>query len=405
MLITVLVLLCHFPPVLSAFLIIQLGLFFIAMLMASKFFIWLLGIFYLLLISVGKDVFMDTSRMTDEDRLISVLLAWFLIRCLDFALSEVKESNEQCQKFLNLLAYTFYLPCFFFGPFIPYEYFKLQIYKTRHAGYKERLLCLCISLVKYYIYYLLFEFLSHVLYCSAMHHIIENLVSNGLWTLSGIGICMANFFYLKYIVVYGFSTSIAMFENFTTPDLPKCIYRIHLYSKMWRHFDRGFYLFIFRCIYSPVCGRRHASIIKKSFASFLCFLFVYIWHGGTISVFYWSLFNFVGLLCEAICRQFWKNQFINRWLVTNLSQQNLRRLEAFVASPLWVFAVISNFMFFGGHKLGMLHFQQLLKGSLLLNISVVMIAYCMCQVSIETDKFEKKTSDKYLITHKVENVE
>lgn len=246
MLITIVILLCHFPPVLSAFLIIQLCIFFIGMLTASKFFIWFLGIFYLLLISVGKDVLMDTSRMTDEDRLTSVLLAWFLIRCLDFALSEVQGNNEWWPRFLNLLAYSFYLPCFFFGPFIPYDYFKLQVYKTQDVGYKKRCLHLFISLVKYYLYYLFFEFLSHLLYCNAMHLIIENLISSGPWTLSGIGLCMANFFYLKYIVVYGFSTSIAVYENFATPDLPKCIYRIHLYSKMWRHFDRGFYLFIFR---------------------------------------------------------------------------------------------------------------------------------------------------------------
>ena len=75
----------------------------------------------------------------------------------------------------------------------------------------------------------------------------QNFITNGtLLTLSGIGFCMANFFYLKYIVIYGFASCITNYENFETPAQPKCIFRIHLYSDLWRHFDRGFYLFMFR---------------------------------------------------------------------------------------------------------------------------------------------------------------
>jgi hypothetical protein len=68
----------------------------------------------------------------------------------------------------------------------------------------------------------------------------------GYWTLNGIGYCMAKFFYLKYVIIYGVMGSFARAEGYKAPPHPRCIHRIHRYSDMWRYFDRGFYLFIFR---------------------------------------------------------------------------------------------------------------------------------------------------------------
>lgn len=57
---------------------------------------------------------------------------------------------------------------------------------------------------------------------------------------------MGQFFSNKYVVVYGFSSAIAGAENIADLQTPKCIGRIHLYSDMWKYFDRGLHKFLVR---------------------------------------------------------------------------------------------------------------------------------------------------------------
>ena len=49
--------------------------------------------------------------------------------------------------------------------------------------------------------------------------------------------------------MYGWSSFVAKLDGVDSPPHPKCIGRIHLYSDMWRHFDKGLYLFIQKYIY------------------------------------------------------------------------------------------------------------------------------------------------------------
>lgn len=56
---------------------------------------------------------------------------------------------------------------------------------------------------------------------------------------------MGQFFYTKYVVSYGFGILMGRMDRIDTPDLPKCIGRIHQYSDMWKHFDQGLYEFLF----------------------------------------------------------------------------------------------------------------------------------------------------------------
>lgn len=85
----------------------------------------------------------------------------------------------------------------------------------------------------------------------SLFQFIERL---GGWTMNGLGYCMGQYFHLKYVVVYGITTSIARCENINAPPIPKCVARVHKYSDMWRHFDRGLYLFLTRyvCFLNPL---------------------------------------------------------------------------------------------------------------------------------------------------------
>lgn len=60
----------------------------------------------------------------------------------------------------------------------------------------------------------------------------------------GMGFFMGQFFFLKYTVVYGLALTWTRAEGYKTPDPPKCIAYVYLYSDMWREFDQPLYRFI-----------------------------------------------------------------------------------------------------------------------------------------------------------------
>ena len=65
-----------------------------------------------------------------------------------------------------------------------------------------------------------------------------------VWSASGLGYCLGQFFMIKYVVMYGLPSRLAALDQVEAPPPPKCIGRIHLYSQMWRDFDRGLYNFM-----------------------------------------------------------------------------------------------------------------------------------------------------------------
>lgn len=83
----------------------------------------------------------------------------------------------------------------------------------------------------------------------------------------GYGYTMGQFFHIKYLVIYGLSTSFAKFENIKVPSLPVCIGRIHLYSDMWKYFDAGLYSFLLRYVVIVTRGQnfRHSYEINLFF--------------------------------------------------------------------------------------------------------------------------------------------
>lgn len=65
-----------------------------------------------------------------------------------------------------------------------------------------------------------------------------------IWSAAGLGYTLGQFFMTKYLVLYGLPSSLAKLDHIDSPPPPKCVGRIHLYSQMWRDFDRGLYNFM-----------------------------------------------------------------------------------------------------------------------------------------------------------------
>lgn len=89
-------------------------------------------------------------------------------------------------------------------------------------------------------------FMLNVCAFSSPYQLVLQVKNENVWMMYGIGFSMGQFFFLKYTVVYGLAMTWAKAEGFRTPDAPRCIARIYLYSEMWRYFDHGLYLFIRR---------------------------------------------------------------------------------------------------------------------------------------------------------------
>lgn len=102
-----------------------------------------------------------------------------------------------------------------------------------------------------------------------------------------------------------------------------------------------------RYIYIPTLHKK--TISNKIFSSFLCFTFVYIWHGTHNCILIWSVLNFVGITMETI----FKN-------VRNVKVT--RRVSCILATPLLAMSAISNFYFFAGTDVGNIFAKRFLEG-------------------------------------------
>jgi len=116
----------------------------------------------------------------------------------------------------------------------------------------------------------------------------------------------------------------------------------------------------FRYIYIPL--QKSNGCFGKLFASFLCFAFVLLWHGIQISIFIWSLLNFIGIAIENIGISIGKSKQYHKIQNMYLSSKNIKRFHCILASPLLAMSAISNFYFFGGQSIGNIFTYNLLHG-------------------------------------------
>lgn len=242
-----------------------------------------------------------------------------------------------------------------------------------------------INLIRYIFWYYFTEFSLHFVYINVLQYhpkIVENLNS---WALYGLGYCMGQFFLNKYVVIYGINKTLCEADGIEAPLPPKCIGRIHLYSDMWKSFDRGLYKFLIRYIYVPVMNATNSKgYHKKLFASFLCFTFVFLWHGMQTNIFTWALLNFIGLNIENLSRIIGNTKIYNKIVEKYLSSWNRRRLNCALASILLAMSAISNFFFFAGQKIGNIYINRILNDSWSTTSLLLFFLYCCCHVSIDT---------------------
>ncbi|XP_050504402.1 protein-cysteine N-palmitoyltransferase Rasp isoform X2 [Diabrotica virgifera virgifera] len=301
------------------------------------------------------EVYKEFNLEDFEIYLLISCLFWLNLKCLSLCL----EAGHSSKTFLDVFAYCLYPPTVLTGPFI--------LYKNFQENYNSSVLNLTKckkffrNIFRTMLWYICSYICLHFIYVSAAAYhrqLFENF--NG-WCLYGFGYTMGQFFHLKYVILYGMSTNYATFENIDVPNLPRCIGRIHLYSDMWKYFDAGLYKFLLSHIYIPL-----ALITQnKTIRSFICFLFVYIWHGLEVNILIWTILNFFGIIFEKMYwpkgeKTFYKSSTCNRWK---------RRTDCLIAAFLLAISAISNFYFFAGMDVGNEFFKRLFSASVPIEIA------------------------------------
>lgn len=347
--------------------------------------LWVKAFLWIAMINSVKILFfydqLNVLLDIDNDKLLefSIIISWNVIKCTCFCLDRVNAGkDEQRYKFLDLLGYSFYFPLLLFGPVIIYDRFK-ECQRVRwpmeSLNTMERLTKLLMRLAICFFWALVMEAGQHFFYINVIQLDLKLLEHVNLWALYGLGYMMGQFFYVKYIVFYGIGIAFGTFDGVLMPHKPICIGRVHLYSDMWKFFDRGLYEFLFKYIYTKLCTKT-SSNVRKIFASSITFIFIYIWHGLYTFVMIWSALNWICIVMEG----FVKNAFGAN-----------SKLGALVGTHVFVLSVLSNFFFFAREEVGYIYIRRTYFESVFNYVALYAVAYCFFRTgefikSVEGDR-------------------
>lgn len=320
--------------------------------------------------------------------LTQVGLSWTAARCLSYAVDAIAVS-EAGPEIGTTLAYVLYLPALFTGPLQNYSDFVSQLKKPKAPWSPREVVYPTVQLGLCILYFFALEALLHYFYSSAMAYYPDIVGELDSASLLGLGICLTVLFFLKYRIIYGLGSAVAGLEGMVLPPPPKCVSRIHLCSYLWRHFDRGLYLWIQKYIYKPIvsCGW---TLKRRMMGAAASFAFVCSWHGLDKAVVVWCTLNFFGILTELLMellrnRPAWRN-LEEKYL----SGMRLRCLRAAVSAPHFLFSMFSCVFFLSNVDVGLVFFRKVVCGFPLPLVPTLLVMYCGCHVSMDVMDWESK---------------
>lgn len=203
----------------------------------EKFCTWLITIVVLICLNFLEKIAGDLIGKNAQDLIIAA--HWTVLRCISYNFDEKRKSN-----IIDILSFTLYLPVFFCGPFMRFEQIKKSYTTNNTITLTKKLKILFFQLIRFSFWLVFTEISLHFIYVNATMFHPDFVNKLDFWSLYGYGYTMGQFFHLKYVVMYGITTTLVQFENAEIPKIPRCIGRVHLYSDMWRYFDPGLYTFL-----------------------------------------------------------------------------------------------------------------------------------------------------------------
>ncbi|KAJ3610919.1 hypothetical protein NHX12_023009 [Muraenolepis orangiensis] len=264
-----------------------------------------------------------------------------------------------------LLSYSFYHPLFYNGPIITYKDYTQQM--RRSAGERfaadAALRHVALRAGRIALWWLTAECMIHTMY---MHSIQANetyLDSLPPWALGGLALALVQFFYIKYLVLFGVPSALAALDKL--------------------HFDEGLYRWLIRYIYVPLGGSRRGPAYK-ALSTGLAFGFVCLWHGGHDYLQYWALMNWAGVLVENGLQSLLASSFVSSFVGRHLSVATRRRCAALLFAFSTAMLILSNLVFLGGAHVGRIFWKRVfVQGWSTIAPPMLAFLYCFAQIGLE----------------------
>ncbi|GLD66452.1 protein-cysteine N-palmitoyltransferase HHAT-like protein [Lates japonicus] len=272
-----------------------------------------------------------------------------------------------------LFSYTFYHPFFYNGPIITYKDYIEQMQRPAEESDKDgsALSYLVLRSGRILLWWCIAEYMIHVMY---MHSIQSNETYLQIlppWALGGLALALVQFFYVKYLVLFGLPSMLATLDKLIPPKLPSCVSIMYSFTGMWRY------------IYVPLGGSRHGPLYKI-LSTGLAFGFVCHWHGGHDYLQYWALMNWAGVLVENGLKSLFASSFIHSVVEQNFSAAMKRRIIALFSAFSTAMLILSNLVFLGGIHVGRIFWKRVfIQGWSTVAPPMLAFLYCFAQIGLE----------------------
>ncbi|KAM3930092.1 protein-cysteine N-palmitoyltransferase HHAT isoform 2-T2 [Leptodactylus fuscus] len=276
----------------------------------------------------------------------------------------LQASDKTAFSFPSLLLYAFYYPLFHNGPIITYNEFAKQIFAQDTSWPNFCVFGLVADVLRLVVWWFLAELMIHTMYMHAMYSSYDLLNEVSYWTLGGLALAQVLFFYVKYLVLYGFAALIVQLDGLSAPALPRCVSTMYSFAGIWRCFDVGLHRFLVRYVYIPM-GGSHSGIGGLLLSTASTFIFVSYWHGGHEYLWYWAALNWIGIIVEYGLKSLLALPSLQDRIGRSLSPMAYRRLHAALASVSTALLILTNLVFLGGEQVGKIYWERLCVQGLL----------------------------------------
>ncbi|XP_030604159.1 protein-cysteine N-palmitoyltransferase HHAT isoform X2 [Archocentrus centrarchus] len=325
---------------------------------------------------------------TDEEHyLLLFSVAVCGLRFISFSLEHCwsPEDRGGVVQLCWLFSYTFYHPFFYNGPIVTYKNYIEEMRKSAEESSRDEsaLSYLVLRVGRIILWWCIAEYMIHVMY---MHSIQSNETYIEIlppWALGGLALAVVQFFYVKYLVLFGLPSMLATLDKLVPPNLPHCVSIMYSFTGMWRQFDEGLYRWLIRYIYVPLGGSRHGPLYKMV-STGIAFGFVCLWHGGHDFLQYWALMNWAGVLVENSVKSLFASTFIHSIVEQNFSAVMKRRCVALVFAFSTAMLILSNLVFLGGIHVGRIFWKRVfIHGWSTMAPPMIAFLYCYAQIGLE----------------------
>ncbi|KAM9847537.1 protein-cysteine N-palmitoyltransferase HHAT [Aulostomus maculatus] len=370
-------------------LLLHLGLVFLVAKLRKPTLSWACNLFLLCTLHIQplQEIQRSWYAAEEEYYLLLYSVAVCGLRFISFSLENCWCPLNHCgvMQLCWLFSYTFYHPFFYNGPIIMYKDYISQMQKPAGDGGRDESVFryLVLRSARIILWWCTAEYMIHVMY---MHCIQSNETYLEIlppWALGGLALALVQFFYVKYLVLFGLPSMLATLDNLAPPSLPRCVSIMYSFSGMWRHFDKGLYRWLIRYIYVPLGGSRH-GVLHKMLSTSLAFGFVCLWHGGHDYLQCWAFMNWLGVLVENGVKAFFGLSFIRSVLEQHFSAAMKRRCFALLSSFSTAMLILSNLVFLGGLHVGRIFWKRVfIQGWSTVAPPMLAFLYCFAQIGLE----------------------